>query len=142
MWLYTSNEEQQLWDASDSPPQGDAGGAYWLPGGVVLSLKMVDNYVPVDQVDQEEGTTSDGSGSDSDSRSSSNRASGSSNNGNGNGAEAEAEREYPRGLCLGMAWHWQDGAVSQIEREYDGYGYLREVRLASAVKGGWSGGQM
>lgn len=31
---------------------------------------------------------------------------------------------------------------TQIEREYDGYGDVREVRYSTAVKGGWSGGRM
>ena len=49
---------------------------------------------------------------------------------------------YGASLCLGMSWSWREGSVSQIEREYDGYGYLREVRLGQAVKGGWSGGRI
>ncbi|GIL79715.1 hypothetical protein Vretifemale_9002 [Volvox reticuliferus] len=134
VWMYGSMEEQQLWGTSAAPPSGDDGGCFWLPGGIVLSLRMVDNYVPVDlDLDLESD------GSESGSQISSN---GSSYNGNGNGNGNRAQRTYPRGLCLGMGWLWREGSVSLIEREYDGYGYLREVRLAQAVKGGWSGGRM
>ncbi|EFJ46014.1 hypothetical protein VOLCADRAFT_93813 [Volvox carteri f. nagariensis] len=134
VWVYSSTEEQQLWDTSALPPSGDDGGCFWLPGGVVLSLRMVDNYVPVDlDLDSESG----GSGSESD-----RGGGGASTNGNGNGNGLESSRTYPRGLCLGMAWLWREGSVSVLEREYDGYGYLREVRLSQGVKGGWAGGRM
>ncbi|KAG2501708.1 hypothetical protein HYH03_000209 [Edaphochlamys debaryana] len=166
VWVYSSTEEQQLWDASSAPPMGDDGGSYWLPGGLVLSLRMVDNYVPADLADSSDLDQS-GSDSDADSRSRSGSASGSGSgpssshhvNGNGSsvvprgvargergagsggGGEGEG-RAYPRGLCLSTAWLWREGSVSVVEREYDGYGYLREVRLSQGVKGGWSGGRM
>ncbi|GIL52540.1 hypothetical protein Vafri_8382 [Volvox africanus] len=134
VWMYSSMEEQQLWDTSAAPPSGDDGGCFWLPGGIILSLRMVDNYVPVDlNLDSETDRSESGSQISS---------TGSRNNGNGNGNGNGAERTYPRGLCLGMGWLWREGSVSLIEREYDGYGYLREVRLGQAVKGGWSGGRM
>ncbi|KAG2451288.1 hypothetical protein HYH02_003894 [Chlamydomonas schloesseri] len=148
VWVYSSTEEQQLWDASTSPPGGDEGGCYWLPGGVVVSLRMVDNYVPADSAEAAGGDDS-GSSSEDDGGASSSASSKpkkqehAASNGNGNGAGAGAgAREYPRGLCLGMAWAWKEGNVSLVEREYDGYGYLRDVRLGQAVKGGWSGGRM
>ncbi|KXZ55531.1 hypothetical protein GPECTOR_2g1080 [Gonium pectorale] len=137
-WLYTAGEEQQLWDAPSGPPAGDEGGSYWLPGGVVLSLRMLDNYVPVDL-----DSDSDGSGSDSASAGPGSAASNGNGNGNnGNGKGPGAERTYPRGLCISLGWLWREGSASVVEREYDGYGYLREVRLSQAVKGGWSGGRM
>ena len=129
MWAYTSTEEQQLWDTSSAPPTGDDGGSYWLPGGIVLSLRMVDNYVPTEM-----DADSNGSGSETDSA-------GTSGNGAANG-NGKGSRVYPRGLCLSTSWLWREGSVSVVEREYDGYGFLREVRLAQGVKGGWSGGRM
>ncbi|GLC70769.1 hypothetical protein PLESTF_001031300 [Pleodorina starrii] len=133
VWVYSSTEEQQLWDTSTALPSGDEGASFWLPGGVVLSLRMVDNYVPVDldsadPASQHAGRSGSGSSSNS--------------NGNGNGNGKKGQRAYPRGLCVGMTWLWREGSVSAVEREYDGYGYLREVRLSQGVKGGWSGGRM
>ena len=147
VWVYSSTEEQQLWDASAQPPGGDEGGCYWLPGGVVVSLRMVDNYVPADSAEaqgdgsssSEDESASGGVGSRQERKGQEHAVS----NGNGNGSgKAAGARDYPRGLCLGMLWSWREGSVSQVEREYDGYGYLREVRLGQAVKGGWSGGRM
>ncbi|KAG2435736.1 hypothetical protein HXX76_006932 [Chlamydomonas incerta] len=145
VWLYSSTEEQQLWDASAQPPGGDEGGCYWLPGGVVISLRMVDNYVPADAADAQGDSSEDEGAASTAGREAEKRAGQehAASNGNGNGSgHGAGPREYPRGLCLGMAWAWKEGNVSLVEREYDGYGYLREVRLGQAVKGGWSGGRM
>ena len=32
-WVYTANEDLQLWEVSELDPTGDSGGALWLPGG-------------------------------------------------------------------------------------------------------------
>lgn len=57
------------------------------------------------------------------------------------GPEARAQSP-PRGLCLGLTWMQQGGQALQVERYYDGEGILRDVRHATAVKGGWAGGTM
>ena len=58
------------------------------------------------------------------------------------GLEGDGGEPVPRGLSLGLQWAVGEGSVLGLEREYDGFGYLREVRYATAVKGGWSGGRM
>lgn len=74
--------------------------------GVVLTLRMVDNY----------GVEGDNAGVSS--------------------------GDVPRGLCVGLQWVVQEGQALGVDREYDGYGYLREVRYSTSCKGGWSGGRM
>ncbi|GFR48898.1 hypothetical protein Agub_g10845 [Astrephomene gubernaculifera] len=136
-WAYTASEEQQLWDATRRAPAGDDGATFWLPGGVVLSLRMTDNYVPAGMdLDSESGSETEGGGPGPSSAGSNSRALKKGQQ------QQEQQRAFPRGLCIGMAWLLKEGNVAQLEREYDGYGYVREVRFSQAVKGGWSGGRM
>lgn len=46
MWVYSGNEERQLWDTSSAPPSGDEGGTFWLPGGVTATIKVRAAAVP------------------------------------------------------------------------------------------------
>lgn len=114
-----SSGEQQVEGPGEGDEDGDdSGGSFWLPGGAVVTLRMVTNPL-------HEAAGSDGSAS-------------SSNNGSNGSGSSRAHR----GLLIGL--HMLDGAGSClfVEREYDHAGCLFEVRQGTAVKGGWSGGRM
>ncbi|MEW5316297.1 MAG: hypothetical protein WDW38_007677 [Sanguina aurantia] len=107
-WYYSSQEELQRWD-TESGGLAEEGGALWLPGGVVLTFRMADNYTDEDVGSIAPPVSSPG------------------------GSKGKA-LPPARGFCLGMSCVSASGTVSGMEREYDGRGELREVRLSSAVK--------
>jgi hypothetical protein len=98
--------------AADGDSDDGSGGSFWLPGGAVVTLRMVDNPLHVAEAD-------------------SNGSSSSSSNGSAH-----------RGLLVGLHLLDGAGSCLFVEREYDPAGRLFEVRQGTAVKGGWSGGRM
>jgi hypothetical protein len=61
----------------------------------------------------------------------------------GNGAGGDSTlATTTRGFLMSFVWVHSPGNALVLEREYDGAGQLGEVRLGSAVKGGWAGGRM
>lgn len=109
-----SGSDQQLAQGSsaDDTDDDDSGGSFWLPGGAVVTLRMVNH--PAHGADAD----SDSSGSSSD-------------GGRGH-----------RGLLIGLHMLDAGGSALFVEREYSPQGELFEVRQGTAVKGGWSGGRM
>jgi hypothetical protein len=108
-----SSPDSQLDQASPDSDDDDAGGSFWLPGGAVVSLRMVAN-----SSDAGEGDSSSSSSSSS-----------------------SSTRPH-RGLLVGLHMLDAAGSCLFVEREYDAEGALLEVRQGTAVKGGWSGGRM
>lgn len=106
MWVYSSAEDVQRWRLQKSGA-GDDGGTFWLPGGCLASLTMVG----VKGVGQH-NSHSHGSGS---------------SNSSGNGAVA-------RSLRLGFAWLPAPDRLYSVERWYDCFGALVEVRHTTAVR--------
>ncbi|GAX74326.1 hypothetical protein CEUSTIGMA_g1775.t1 [Chlamydomonas eustigma] len=144
-WVYSSMEDKQEWqlqsqssniacDLEDkgAPKDGEDGGVLWLPGGIMVSFRMVEF-----QNDEEEPQDTEGEVSQ-------HHLPGTLKQGiKAKGmVDKEALSRPPRGLCIGLTWMHTDGQALQVERYYDGEGVLRDVRHTSAVKGGWSGGSM
>lgn len=133
-----SREERQEWavpgyGAAGDGGGGDDGGSLWLPGGCVVTFRMVP-----DQQAAAGAASSNGSSS----------GSGSGDSG-GNGkvgasslGAAVAAAPAPRGIIMSFAWLIGEGTCLTVEREYTASGALLEVRHSSAVRGGWSGGRM
>jgi hypothetical protein len=90
-----------------------SGGSFWLPGGAVVTIRMV-QWPPAGMP----GAAAAAS--------------------NGNGVSSGAAR----GLQVGLHWLVDGGSCLFVERQYDAEGVLAEVRQGTAVKGGWSGGRM
>lgn len=114
-----SSGQQQVEGPGEGDMDGDdSGGSFWLPGGAVVTLRMVTNPL-------HEAAGSDGSSSSS-----------SSNNGSNGSSSSGSSSKAHRGLLIGL--HMLDGAGSClfVEREYDPAGCLFEVRQGTAVKGG------
>lgn len=159
MWVYSSREEQQQWhvpgitnsavlgdsileSSSDSRSQqaaaaaaagtlddGGAGGSFWLPGGAVVTLRMVP--IPSSSADgHTEAKQQPNFGSPS-----SNGSSAVANSSN------SSSSKQARGLMIGLHWLIDDGSCEFVERQYDPDGELFEVRHGSAVLGGWCGGR-
>ena len=109
--------------------EGDEGGSLWLPGGCIVSFKMV----PDPDMSAWDGSSSSGGG-------------GGPSSSNGNGARALAAgggaSAPPRGVVMSFSWLLSEGTCLGVEREYTYEGRLREVRNTSAVRGGWSGGRV
>jgi hypothetical protein len=96
-----------------------------MHAGALVTFRMVDLSPPTE--------------SDEDEAQGQRRAEGGSGR---EGAEVRVQSPPPRGLCMGLTWMQKGGQALQVERYYDGEGILRDVRMATAVKGGWSGGRM
>jgi hypothetical protein len=146
VWVYTAREERQEWRVpgfgAGADGSGDDGGSLWLPGGCVVTFRMVAAPQPAGGASgggEDEGgsyhhsAASNGSG-----------GGGGAGGGNGRAAKAAAAGAPPlaRGVVMSFAWLTGEGAGLVVERAYDAAGRLLEVRHASAVKGGWSGGRM
>ncbi len=168
MWVYSGREEKWAWSISAGGEDGvEEGGSYWLPGGVVATIRMVPQQGQQQQQEQqqqeEEGQQQQGdaasNGASSNGMPSSNGAAASSNAGNGssngsrssNGSSsssgsgsgvAAGSAPPPRGLVLSLVWLLDAKTALLMERSYDGEGVLLEVSQGTAVRGGWSGGQM
>jgi hypothetical protein len=98
--------------AAEADSDDGSGGSFWLPGGAVVTLRMVDNPLHAAEPDRNGSSSSSSSGS------------------------------AHRGLLVGLHLLDGAGSCLFVEREYDPAGRLFEVRQGTAVKGGWSGGRM
>ncbi|KAL6754244.1 hypothetical protein V8C86DRAFT_371390 [Haematococcus lacustris] len=112
-WLYSLNCDVQRWtvQAMEQAAAQQAGGALWLPGGVVASFRMVDYALEgAGSSAQAEGEQQEGAGGPS-------------------------RPPGPRGLSMGMSWVLEGGdQVLGLERDYDGAGVLRGVRYVTATR--------
>ncbi|KAJ9530596.1 hypothetical protein QJQ45_014789, partial [Haematococcus lacustris] len=112
-WLYSLNCDVQRWtvQAMEQAAVQQAGGALWLPGGVVASFRMVDYALEgAGSSAQVEGEQQEGVGGPS-------------------------RPPGPRGLSMGMSWVLEGGnQVLGLERDYDGAGVLRGVRYVTATR--------
>ena len=90
----------------------------------------------------------DGSGSGSSSNSDGRSSNGDSTHGPSSSPPPTPRRHAaptsgrPRGFSLGMTWMMPDGTAAVLDREYDAWGDLLEVRYGTAVKGDGSGGRV
>lgn len=105
-----------------------SGGSFWLPGGAVVTLRMV----PIPQATS--------SSSNADLADDSGAGYGTPDS-NGDGHTAGPSSKAARGLMLSLHWLIAEGSCEFIERQYDPDGQLFEVRHGSAVLGGWCGGR-
>lgn len=106
LMLHYSQETQQAWAAPAAAPED--GAALWLPGQLLLQLRMIPAASRGTEADVSEGV----------------------------------DLTAPCGFLISAGWAASDGVMSLVEREYDGMGFLTEVRARTAVRGGWIGGSM
>jgi hypothetical protein len=127
VWTYCSEEQRQSWRrGGPGLTDGGDGVSMWLPGGVVATIKTLAPAAPpaASGEDVEELGHAAGPGN------------------GGVSAAAAVAAAAPKGLLFSFWWLVSEGTAMMVEREYDGRGYLVEVRHGTAVKGGWAGGAM
>jgi hypothetical protein len=147
-WVYSSTGDKQLWElpgldsresrgddgTEDARSSSDEGGSLWLPGGVIVTFRMI-SMEPDDGINDDDGVeTTEKKGSNMKHSLLTEIEAGGSNRVEAAGAA--------RGLCFGMTWIQEEGQCLQIERFYDDQGVLREVRQMTGVKVRYKGGSM
>jgi len=147
IWVYSTREERQAWSvaglgAGGDDGGGDGGGSLWLPGGCVVTFRMVPGSTPAAAATVTTTSSSNGSSSNG-AASSIGAARGGRVGAHARDALAGQPAPPPRGVVMAFTWvYGEEGSALAVEREYDGAGRLVEVRATSSVKGAWSGGRM